>query len=464
MQINRIQIKNFLSISNVELIPGKVNQIVGGNNVGKTTILKAIQAGLEGCTDGSVVKHGEEAAELVIELDEMTVRRRIKSDGSGSVSITNNKDKSKLARPQEVLDELVNSNAFNPLDLLDPKRRTEALLKCIPITVGEEELKKALTSLSPIDVPPLDYKQHGLKVAESAHRYFYQRRHEAGKIAKEKRATYEIKEKELPVPTPDEVLPDRSELRSLIDEAETSLQGERDKYSLHKERQTQLAALEKQRADNLERGTRLEEQIRAAQEALEKVQDAAIKFDTYIEDHKKKIELVKPDQAIIEASQKKKSDAQAILTKIAEKEAENQKRDHVASVRAEAEKAEEFHAALNRTVEYLNTSFKEELMSKADLPVPNLTYSEGSFFLEGSSIDNLSSSKSVRLAVAIARKLAGPTKIICIDGAELLDAESYEALRTEIENDGFTYFITKVGVPFNHPGDTVTKMDNGMSV
>jgi len=219
MEISRIQIKNFLSVSSVDLTPGKVNQIVGGNNAGKTTILKALQAGLEGTTDGTVVKHGEDTAEIIIDLDELTIRRRIKPDGSQSVSVKT-ADGSLKAKPQEFLDKLINSNAFNPLDLLDPKKRTEALLKCIPISVGEGELKSALTSLSPIDVPPLDYNQHGLKVAESAHRYFYQRRHEAGRIAKEKRAAYEIKEKELPPPSPEEHLPTKEALGADIAAAE----------------------------------------------------------------------------------------------------------------------------------------------------------------------------------------------------------------------------------------------------
>ncbi len=461
MQINRIQIKNFLSVSSVELMPGKVNQIVGANNVGKTTILKAIQAALEGTTDGSVVKHGEESAEIIIELDDLSVRRRIKPDGSQSVSVTST-DGSKKSRPQEFLDGLVSSGSFNPLDLLDPKRRTEALLKCIPITVDEGEMKAALTSRSPVDIPPLDYKQHGLKVAESAHRYFYQRRHEAGKIAKEKRATYEIKEKELPPPEPEESLPTRDALKVEIDTAEAALQAQRERYTLHKERNAQLATLEKRRNDNLERGARLEEQIRAAQKSLEEVQDAAVVLEKELAEQKAKIDEIKPDQAVIEAAQHQQTQAQSFLTKIAERDALNQKRDHVASVRVEAEKAEEFHAALDRTVEYLNKDFKEDLMKKVELPVPGLTYSEGAFYLEGSSIDNLSSSKSMKLAVAIARKLSGPAKIICIDGAELLDAETYEALRFEIENDGFTYFITKVGVPFEHAGDVVTKMEGGM--
>jgi len=103
-------------------------------------------------------------------------------------------------------------------------------------------------------------------------------------------------------------------------------------------------------------------------------------------------------------------------------------------------------------------------MNRAKLPIEGLTYKDENFYLDGSTIENLSSSKAMKLAVAIARTLAGPTKLICIDGAELLDDETYEALRNEIDNDGFTYFITKVGEAFDHPADKVVTMKQGQAV
>ncbi len=67
------------------------------------------------------------------------------------------------------------------------------------------------------------------------------------------------------------------------------------------------------------------------------------------------------------------------------------------------------------------------------------------------------------LAVSVARKLAKATKIICIDGAEALDPETWQALRTEIDADGFTYFVTKVGEAFTFGklDDRRIKMDHG---
>lgn len=461
MDITRIQIKNFLSISSVDLKPGHVNQIVGPNNVGKTTILKAIQAAFEGNTDGAVVKNGEDAAEIVVDLDHLTVRRRIKNDGSNSVSVINRNDQSKIMRPQEFLDSLVNSNAFNPLDLLDPKRRTEALLKSIPIEVKEEDLRAALAQRSPVEVPPLDYKQHGLKVAESAHRYYYQRRAEAARVAKDKRGIADLREKELPAAKED-ALPTREEVRKHIEAADKVLVEQRERFTLHRDRQKGLETLQEERINMQNEHVKLIGESKTIQAKINNLSEQLAKMDSVLAKQKEHIEEVKVDQGAVEAAQAQKQSQQELLTRIAEHEAYSARKDAVVQAKGDAAKAEEFHHALDETVEYLSKTFKHELMKKVEMPVPGLTYEGGSFFLDGSSIDNLSSSKAMRLAVAIARRLSGPAKIICLDGAEQLDAETYEALRAEIEGDGFTYFITKVGQAFEvAKGDTVVHMRAG---
>lgn len=103
-------------------------------------------------------------------------------------------------------------------------------------------------------------------------------------------------------------------------------------------------------------------------------------------------------------------------------------------------------------------------MKRCNFPVEGLVYQNGRFFLDGSSIDNLSTSASIRLAVALARKLGAKTKLICLDGAEALDETSYQLLSEQIKGDGYTYFITKVGEPFPSAGDSVVRMVEGRAV
>ena len=51
MGLKKIVIKNLKLIENAVIEPGKVTQIVGENNQGKTTVLEAIEIGMTGSKD-----------------------------------------------------------------------------------------------------------------------------------------------------------------------------------------------------------------------------------------------------------------------------------------------------------------------------------------------------------------------------------------------------------------------------
>lgn len=144
--------------------------------------------------------------------------------------------------------------------------------------------------------------------------------------------------------------------------------------------------------------------------------------------------------------------------------AQNKKQtDMIAEMEAEYLRANHFAESLGQVVGALAGKIKADLMSKAEMPIAGLEYVDGEFKIDGANVDNLSSSKALKLAIGVSRKLAKKTKIICIDGAELLDGETWQQLKTEIEGDGFTYFVTKVGLPFVGD-DTVIPMKDGQVV
>lgn len=468
MHIVRLQIKNFLSISDAEIRPGQVNQIVGANNQGKTTVLRAIETAIRGSSDGSLVKRGETEAEIVVEFDNNThVRRRIYADGTQDVAVK--KDDFKAGAPQSVLNGLFDQTAFNPLDLLDPKRRTEALLKSIDLRVTEETIAAAVGADCPVPIPPLDYSLHGLRVAEQAHRYFYQRRAEVNKDAKAKSERYRVAASELP--TPPEMPTDlrsEAEIRATIEKARADIAEENSKGAVAEERKSALAALNAkavqvgQRSIDLAgRIARLAQELESSRAALADVEADRLELVKEQEEAAVRIAEVAVDQVRVDALNLHIQRFQDQLTLRAQIAAFSAAQKRVADLEAEAAGAEMTAEKISKVVDSLGSSFRSALMSKTELPIPGLTYENDQFFLDGSSIDNLSSSKSLQLAVAVARKLAGQTKLICIDGAEMLDEESYKALRSEIGSDGFTYFITKVGEPFANAGDQVVRMAAG---
>lgn len=466
MEITKLQIKNFLSVTDVEITPGKVTQISGRNNQGKTTILKAIEFALKGSTDGSLVKHGADQGEVVIEFDDSTqVRRTIRPGGAQDVKVR--VDGVNIPKPQLFLNQLFHTSTFNPLQLLDKDSRTEALLKCIPISLTEADLKAAVGEGFPIPLPPLDYSQHGLKVVDQLHGYLYKRRAEINKIAKDKSQVVEVKRAELPeIPTLDTY--DRAGLEHTIAVSRKQITAEESKSAVVNDRRQRVQMLERKMDDQqvlidnaIKKISELERQLTEAKTRLSSMKEQREIMVAEFQEAVQQVETEGPDHEKISKLNLVINGCQEQITAIEKRDRILEQHKSFAALEADAKEAQLVADRVDVVVKFLACEFKEQLISKTDLPVTGLAYVDGQFTLEGSSIDNLASSKALRLAIALARKLAQDTKLICIDGAELLDADSYSVLRDEIKDDGFSYFITKVGEPFAGEGDKVVRMEGG---
>lgn len=443
MQIVSLKIKNFLSIGDVEIKPGSVNQIVGKNNQGKTTILKALQFLAKGASDKSVVKFGEDSAEVMVELDDQTtIRRRMSAEGRQFVKVS--KGDFEMKSPQAFLDSIFDFSAFNPLELLDPKKRTEAILNSIEIKVDEARLQAELNGpLVKIPMPPLDYTQHGLKVVDQAHKYFYQRRAEANKDVAEKKARWETYSADMPK---EEVAGQtREQIQAELDAANK-------KRSASAERLNDMKREEEKNTHN---------QIRVAkyQEALGKIDQEIAALEArraeglkFLQDAKAEVmealqdpgpEREKYNALGIEAEKIK-----AKFEELKKIEAQSKQREMVGNMKKELDEAEAKAEELTKKVEALAGPVKKKLMEGVEMPVDGLEYKDGEFLVDGTPVDNLSSSRALKLALGVARKLSKKSKVICVDGAELLDAEAFSAFQAEAKDDGFTYFVTKVGDSF----------------
>lgn len=464
MNIVSLRIKNFLSLTDVEIKPGQVNQVVGQNNQGKTSVLKALEFAVKGSSDPTLVKFGADQAEVIVELDDQTViKRRLSPNGKQSVAV--DKDGFRAPQPQSLLDALFDQNLFNPLELLDPKRRTDAILNAIDIKVTPESLSSAL-GVGVGDLPPLDYSQHGLKVVDQAHKYFYQRRAEANKDAAEKKSRWETYKADLRPETPPPLT--REQLREKeqkfvteANEAQNELRRIKSEHEAAQKAQTQLtkysAALDS-----------FDLQIKNKEQEIEVLRARRAEGQKFVDDAKEKV------PGVLESDEFVKAKIQALdknlhELRVAEKEIEVQEeikkqRTGVHAMEMEYKSAQEFASKLSLRVESLAGPLKRKLMSEAEMPVAGLEYRDGGFLVDGVPVDNLSSSKAVQLAIPVARKLAKKAKLICLDGAELLDPETYTELRKQIQDDGYTYFLTKVGEPLPNGSDKVFRMDKGAVV
>lgn len=463
MSVVKLSIKNFLSISDVEIVPGKVNQIFGKNNQGKTTILKALEFAFKGSTDGSMVKHGEENAEVIVELDEMTIRRRLGANGKQSVSVT--KGAFKADSPQAFLSSLFEGMSFNPLEILNPKTRTKFILKALNLKVSREELAK-LSGIPAEELPELDYQnEDALVLIERAYQYFYSRRAEANRVVAEKKKRFETYEKDLPEGVEKPISKDQLlEKQNAIKEQQRELIQEKNRISANNlliqdmkkkvERyEGELKNIDSQvqkLRENFERDMAvLEERRKNGVEALSRLQQEV---------------PVPEESAPIDAKSAELVQQLTVLDKEFEKhkvwEAQEKQRVMVEDMEADWLRAQGEAEALSRKVEVLGRGVKEKIMESAELPVEGLSYEGGEFGLNGASIDHLSSSLALKLSLALVKKLTDKTKLICIDGAELLDEEAFASLKEEMGKDDYTYFFTKVGEPFEG-ADKTFQMSNG---
>lgn len=174
-RISRLEIKNCLGISELEIQAGKVNIIRGGNERGKSSVLEVIEKGLRNTVRRTkFIKDGADEGTLYIELDDTTrIDRRVKPDGKESSKITQHG--ASIPKPETYLKSLVGDGfGFNPVDFMGQKDKdqTEILLSLIPMRVKEEDLREWFG-----EVPPVNLNQHAIDVlAYLAEKYFYDKR------------------------------------------------------------------------------------------------------------------------------------------------------------------------------------------------------------------------------------------------------------------------------------------------
>ena len=77
--------------------------------------------------------------------------------------------------------------------------------------------------------------------------------------------------------------------------------------------------------------------------------------------------------------------------------------------------------------------------------IPGLTVGEdGALSLDGYDLDRLSGMKRLRFAVEIARRLNARSKLLCVDGLEVLDGEQRAAFLEMATADGYQLIATRV--------------------
>ncbi|MBU0516875.1 MAG: AsmA family protein, partial [Proteobacteria bacterium] len=127
---------------------------------------------------------------------------------------------------------------------------------------------------------------------------------------------------------------------------------------------------------------------------------------------------------------------------------------------AEVMAAERAAADLDRKVKAYTEDLPKQVMADLEFPVPGLSLNGDQITVDGKDLDQLSTSEQMKVSLALAKGLAGDLKVILVDRAETLDADSFAALVAEAESeaDGFQYLVTRVT---DQPSPGAFHVENG---
>ena len=381
MKVTRIKISNICGHSELEINPGKVNVIQGANGVGKTSILTAIQAALRGgsVSEATLLRKGEKKGEIVLVLDDGTEINKTVTEEGSKVKITGQ------SKPASFLDEIRDLTSVNPVQFLlsDDKIRVRLLLETLNLQFSPDEIAKTGAG-APADALNLEQ-------LDALRKSIYDERTGINGQARKAKATVEQLLRSLPE-VPAEVSA----------EAMAELQTKRD--DMQAKRTQFIASLEEVRAAKIAEAERVKAAAIAAANAECEAGKAEIqaKFEGAYNPLTAEIATM---QAALQNSAARKRQLDIIKTSDAE--------------------ADELQSISDGLTATLGAVDQLKASKMDNLPIDNLLLKEGKIYLDGVAWEHINTARKVQFVLTVARMRAGTLGLVCLDGLECLDEETF---------------------------------------
>lgn len=404
LRILSLDVENVLRVVAVHIKPdGRVVELTGRNRQGKSSVIDALWMALGG-TDripDDPIHDGAEMGKVVVEIGDddgtkYVVTRRIKAKEGGGFApslIVENEEGGKMQNPQTILNNLVGSLSYDPLQFIAMKPQEQFdLLKQFVAGVDFAEIER----LNRVD---------------------FDARTVINRDAKAKRA-------QAAGVTID------SDLSSAVRADETALVAElagASEANASVERWKSARAMLERSIDDSKKSAVVNRnraaELRAEAEEFDRLAAAC---DEQASGFRARWDATGPCPEVVDTVglQAKINQARAHNQRI---EANERAAAELQRLTAEATVLENQAAALTKAIEDRNTA-KAEAISKAEMPVPGIDFGDGAIYFDGHPLANASQAQKLEIAIAIAAATQPRLRFITTKNAALLDDDSWSAL------------------------------------
>jgi hypothetical protein len=434
LRVEDIEITNVKGIAHAILKPRTLTVIKGGNGTGKTSLLSAINAIFEGGHDPTLIRAGEERAQVVMTLSDGVVIDKVTTLKDSYLTIKT-ADGLEVKRPKAYVESLASSFAFDPIAFMTaaPKDRLKYLLEAMPVEFTVPELATALpddgTFRELLPKSALDLSQFGV---------WLEGIRERRKVAK-----LELEQVKKTCESLKKTLPKEAEQADWT-EVIAALERKREKVRTAEEQAVDAIAIEA-KAERDKQGAELlvrEETLRAEfARALQAIQDERLTISRTIGEAE--------SSAIADARQGCAADRERIAGEIATAQenaqraaGDNALRAHYDAQRAQLRDKDNFHLWLDGFVERLDVIKKQNLDT---LPIPGLEVRNGQIFYDGLDYDKQTNTgQQFKIAVQISALRFGALPFMIADKGEHLDSASWQEIAEAVEGTDIQILMTCV--------------------
>lgn len=397
MRIVELRAENIKRLKAVRIRPDRsLIQVTGKNGQGKSSLLDAIEYALggKGTHPERPIRAGESHAEIVVELDDLVVKRTWNAKGNTYLAVES-KDGAAYGSPQAVLDKLVGDLTFDPLAFsrMPPKDQVATLKR----------------------VAGLDTLFAGL---DDKRRKLYEDRTHLGRTKKD------LDGQLAGMPSVEGDVPDQlvgvHELSAKLSAAHA------DAGKNAKVRAAQSEAVQQVKS----RETLCERLRRDLETAEEEEREAVRRADELTEAART---LLDPDVELIE---KQMSDAEQVNELVRRRQARLDVAEKLGDVTAN-------YSLKSQAIEEIDQQ-KLKALQNANLPVDGLTIDEECVRIGEFAFADTSSSEQLRVSVALGIAANPKLRVMLSRDGSLLDNESLALLATLAEEHDMQVFLERV--------------------